>query len=72
MDRIDTSNVFPDYLWAKCQNEENIQDLQKIVIRIILPICNFNIRRYEKIKLLYTNQNIGIKSNQKNLKLNGE
>ena len=72
MDRIDTSNVFPDYLQAKCQNEENIQDLQKIIIRIILPICNFNIRRYEKIKLLYTNQNVGIKSNQKNLKLNGE
>lgn len=72
MDKMDTKNMYPDYLWAKMQNSENLQDLQKIVMQIVLPIPNFNIRRFEKIKLLFTNNSLGTKAVQRNLKLNGE
>ena len=72
MDKIDTKNMYPDFLWAKLQNKENLYDLQKIVMKITLPIPNFNIKRYEKIELLFTNKNIGIKASQKNTKLNGQ
>ena len=72
MDKIDTKNMYPDFLWAKLQNKENIHDLQKIIMKITLPIPNFNIKRYEKLELMFTNKNIGIKASQKNVKLNGE
>lgn len=71
-DKIDTINMFPDFLWAKLQNKENIYDLQKILIEITLPIINFNIKKFEKIKLYFVNNNIGINNLKKNIKLNGE
>jgi len=72
LDKIDTKNMYPDFLWAKMQNSENLHDLQKIVMQIVLPLPNFNIRRFEKIRLLFTNTSLGVKSNQRNVKLNGE
>ena len=72
LDKIDTQNMYPDYLWAMVQNSENLFDLQKIVMQIVLPVPNFNIRRFEKVRLLFTNNNIGVKANQRNMKLNGE
>jgi hypothetical protein len=72
MGNIDTSNVYPDYLWAKVQNSENLYDLQKIIMQIVLPMPNYNIRRFEKIKLLFTNANNGIKNTPRNAKLSGE
>jgi hypothetical protein len=72
LDKIDTKNMYPDFLWAKLQNIENLQDLQKIAMQIVLPIPNFNIKRFEKIRLLFTNNSLGVKANQRNVKLNGE
>ena len=72
LDKIDTINVYPDYLWAKLQNSENLYDLQKIAVEIKLPVPNYNIRRFEKIKLIFTNGKIGAKTAQRNIKLNGE
>ena len=71
MDKMDTKNMYPDFLWAKLQNSENLLDLQKIAMQIRLPIPNFNIKRFEKIKLLFTTPAVGVNSHQRNLKLNG-
>jgi hypothetical protein len=72
MGKLDTKNVFPDYLWARVQNYENNIDLDKISMDIILPTPNFNIRRYEKIKLVYTKENVGVSGRPGSAKLNGE
>lgn len=70
--QIDTANSHPDYLYAKLQNSENLEDLQKIVLQIQLPIANFNIKRFEKIRLLFTNKGLGPGRTVRNAKLNGE
>lgn len=72
LDKIDTRNVYPDFLWAKLQNSENLRDLQKIAMTIVLPIPNFNIRRFEKLKLVFFNSNQGFTNAAVNVKLNGE
>lgn len=72
LDKIDTSNMYGDYLWASIQNSENMYDLQKIAISIVLPIPNFNIRRFEKVKLVFFNSNQGVTNSAVNVKLNGE
>ena len=66
------ANTFPDFLWAKMQNKENVADLQKIPLRIFLPTPNLNIRRFEKVKLMFTNNNVGVVNKATNTKLNGE
>jgi len=72
LDKIDTANAFPDFLWAKMQNKENVTDLQKIPLQIFLPVPNFNIRRFEKVKLMFVNTNVGAVNKATNTKLCGE
>lgn len=76
--KIDTQNMHPDYLWAEMQNTENIYDLEKLSMNIKMPNPNFNIKRFEKVSLTYSN-NIKDKQqadnptkNPTNIKLNGE
>lgn len=70
--KIDTANMHPDYLWAEMQNNENVYDLQKISMNIILPHANFNIKRFEKLKLVFVNNQTNSSQNARNFKLNGE
>lgn len=70
--KLDTKNMHPDYLWAKAQNKENLKDLQKISMQITLPKINFNIKRFEKFKMLYVNNNENIKNDYDNKLLNGD
>lgn len=69
---IDTINMHPDFLWAKMQNSENLNDLQKICMQITLPQPNFNIKRFEKIDLQFINKTNNPGQNGVNFKLNGE
>ena len=54
------------------QNKENVTDLQKIPLQIFLPTPNFNLRRFEKVKLMFVNTNVGVVNKSTNTKLNGE
>jgi hypothetical protein len=72
LDKIDTKNMYPDYLWAKVQNEENLHDLQKISMEITLPTPNFNLRRFEKVRLVFVNPGKDIVANKSHVALNGE
>lgn len=47
---IDTINVHPDYLWAKIQNEENVREMEKFILQLLLNKQNFNITRFQKIQ----------------------
>lgn len=70
--KIDTKNMYSDFLWAKMQNSENIADLQKVSMQIRLPIPNFNIKRYEKFKLIFTSNTTGPNGQAQSNKLTGE
>lgn len=70
--KIDTKNSYVDFLWAKMQNSENINDLQKIHMQILLPQANFNIRRFEKIKMQFLSNDVSPNGLKNNFKLNGE
>jgi hypothetical protein len=72
MGRLDTKNMYPDFLWASMQNQENMQDIQKITMQIVIPVPNFNIRRFEKVLLKFVNNAPTVQGNMKNAKLNGE
>lgn len=70
--KIDTKNSYTDFLWAKMQNSENIKDIQKIHMQIILPQANFNIKRFEKIKMQFLSNDMSPNGLKNNFKLNGE
>lgn len=70
--KIDTQNMHPDYLWAEMQNMENIYDLEKLSMNIKMPNPNFNIKRFEKVSLTYSNNNVNATGKSRNFKLNGE
>ncbi|MFW6243175.1 MAG: hypothetical protein ACOC2W_03355 [bacterium] len=48
---IDTDNVHPNYLYAKVQNEQNLDFLQKVRMKITLNSMNFNLYRFQKIQI---------------------
>ena len=53
--KIDTSNVHKEYAYADVQNEQNLEDLQKISIEILMPNTNLNLKRFNKVKLYFSN-----------------
>ena len=48
---IDTDNVHPNYLYAKVQNEQNLQFFQKVMMKVTLRDMNFNLYRFQKIEV---------------------
>lgn len=70
--KIDKDNVHLDYLYAKSQNIHNINNLQKIALKLILPTANFSLTRYQKVQVAFSNQTSNITSGHINSRLSGE
>ncbi|MFA5585336.1 MAG: hypothetical protein WDA02_02160 [Saccharofermentanales bacterium] len=51
--KLDTDNVHENYLYSENQNIRNLKSLQKIKTKIILTIMNFNLYRFQKIKMKF-------------------
>lgn len=66
--KIDTKNTFPDYAYAVVQNAQNINDLQKVSVDIILPAANFAVVRFQKVNLIFTKR----MTSEENTRLSGE
>lgn len=49
--KIDTDNVHKNYNYAKTQNEINLSKLSNIQISAILPQANWNLYKYQKVKV---------------------
>jgi hypothetical protein len=49
--KIDTDNVHKNYNYALTQNRINLNDLNKIVLDISMPNPNFNLYKFQKIKV---------------------
>lgn len=48
---IDVDNVHPNFLYAKVQNEQNIDFFQKVRMKIVLKSMNFNLYRFQKVEV---------------------
>jgi hypothetical protein len=53
--KIDTDNVHENYLYAETQNRRNLTNLGNIMADLVLPIPNFNIYKFQKIRVVFTN-----------------
>jgi hypothetical protein len=54
--KLDTDNVHENYLYAVTQNKRNLTNLANIMADITLPIPNFNIYKFQKIRVVFTNE----------------
>ena len=53
--RFDSDNVHDNYKYSEIQNRINLDNLTKIVASVQLPMANFNIYKYQKIRINITN-----------------
>ncbi len=54
--KIDLDNVHKNYAYAKDQNERNLNELNKLSISLELPSANFNLYKFQKIRLQFINE----------------
>jgi hypothetical protein len=50
---FDSDNVHKNFLYAMQQNHKNLEYLQKIKMTLSLKIINFNLYRFQKIKIIF-------------------
>jgi len=70
--KLDKDNTHLDYLYAVSQNDHNINNMQKIACKIIMPNPNYAIRRYSKVQVAFSNQSQTISASHINSTLSGE
>jgi len=49
--KIDTDNVHKNFVWAQQQNKNNISYFQKIRMKVVLNVANFNLYRFQNIPI---------------------
>lgn len=54
--KIDTSNVHQNWVYAVEQNKRNLINLSNITLQADLPNPNYNLYKFQKIKINYINQ----------------
>jgi hypothetical protein len=53
--KIDDDNVHQNYNYASVQNRVNLDNLVKITCDLVLPNPNYNLYRFQKVKIVFTN-----------------
>ncbi len=54
--KLDSANMHKNYNYSIVQNKQNIEDVQKIAIRLNMPSPNFNLYRFQKVRVAITNK----------------
>lgn len=70
--KLDPDNAHINYNYSYVHNSQNIDDLQKIGIKLTLPNPNYNLYRFQKVVLLITNQGKTPSANIKNDRISGD
>lgn len=70
--KLDSDNMHSNYNYAHTHNMQNIEDLQKIGIVVKLPNPNYNLYRFQKLKLAITNKGGTPTNDLKNERISGE
>lgn len=53
--KIDDDNVHKNYNYASTQNRVNLDNLVKIQCDLTLPVPNFNLYKFQKVKIIFVN-----------------
>jgi mRNA-degrading endonuclease RelE of RelBE toxin-antitoxin system len=53
--KIDLENTHANYLYAEIQNKINLENLVRITVDLELTDSNFNLYRYQKLEIAFTN-----------------
>ena len=53
--KVDLSNVHKNYLYAEAANHRNLNDMAKIVLTFQMPNPNFNLYKFQKIRIVFRN-----------------
>ncbi|NBV07432.1 MAG: hypothetical protein EBS06_09415 [Proteobacteria bacterium] len=53
--KVDLSNVHKNYLYAEVLNNRNLIDLSKIVVTFEMPNPNFNLYKFQKVRIQFIN-----------------
>lgn len=54
--KLDSANMHKNYNYSIVQNEQNIEDIQKIGIRLNMTSPNFNLYRFQKVRVVISNK----------------
>jgi hypothetical protein len=69
--KVDVDNMYSNFNYAPIQNAQNLEDIQKIGIIVELPTPNFNLYRFQKIKVILMNDRSSASSTMVNKRLSG-
>jgi len=53
--KVDLSNVHKNYLYAEVLNKRNLIDISKIVVTFEMPNANFNLYKFQKVRIQFIN-----------------
>lgn len=70
--KLDPDNTHTNYNYSYVHNSQNIDDLQKIGIKLTLPNPNYNLYRFQKVVLLITNKGNTPTAKIKNERISGD
>lgn len=54
--KLDTTNMHKNYNYSVVQNKQNIEDVQKIGIKLNMTSPNFNLYRFQKVRVIISNK----------------
>jgi len=69
--KLDKDNMHENAPYAFAQNKQNIIDVQKVVVQIYLPTPNYLLYRYQKIRVVFSQQETSMTASQANNRLSG-
>ena len=70
--KLDTTNMHKNYQYSHIQNRRNFTELQKVGIEVIMANANYNLKRFQKILVVLSNQASTPSASQINNRLTGE
>jgi len=70
--KIDSDNMHKNYNYSKIHNNRNIYESQKISLELQLPSPNYNIYRFQKIKIFLSSNSSTPASSMVNNRLSGD
>jgi predicted chitinase len=70
--KFDSDNVHKNYSFAFAQNDKNLFDLQKFALEITMKNPNYSVYKYQKIKLIISNQTATPSADFFNNRLSGD
>lgn len=70
--KTDGDNMHQNFNYSEVHNLQNIEDIQKVGVIITLPNPNYNLYRFQKVTLLFTNESSTPTNDIKNDRISGD